>query len=337
MATWAEDLRGKRVAVFGGMIDWPSWLGADPIAALTRRGALIADKVTPDLDWVVLGPKRGKGKTEAERAVAAQSGKARYQLLDQPGLEHLLRMDLAGSRFFFAGGFDRADPGVPASHPSAIATAAGCVVADTLDETVEFAVIGPRRAAGRLAAERTAKELKASGSLTVLDEEAFFQLMRGQGGGGDTGLAGMLVELNALLDPKRVRRALDMLQKERFQLYVDQDEERLVGVVRSQTSVGLYAPHLRADGRFGCATPELDECMGVQGKVCKHLILLVLGVASSGGDGAGLLRWVSKAAGARPKTDMDLAAQAFLRHQGAEAGEVDWRPTETLPEDFYAF
>ena len=107
--------------------------------------------------------------------------------------------------------------------------------------------------------------------------------------------------------------------------------------MRSQTSVGLYAPHLRADGRFGCATPELEECMGVQGKVCKHLILLVLGVASSSGDGAGLLRWVSKAAGGRPKTDMDLAAQSFLRHKGAEAGEVDWRPTETLPEDFYAF
>ena len=50
------------------VIDWPSWLGADPIEALTRRGAVIADKVTPDLDVVVLGSKRGKGKTEMESA-----------------------------------------------------------------------------------------------------------------------------------------------------------------------------------------------------------------------------------------------------------------------------
>jgi hypothetical protein len=28
--------------------------------------------------------------------------------------------------------------------------------------------------------------------------------------------------------------------------------------------------------------------------------------------------------------------EAFLQYKGAEAGEVDWRPTETIPEDFYA-
>jgi hypothetical protein len=27
----------------------------------------------------------------------------------------------------------------------------------------------------------------------------------------------------------------------------------------------------------------------------------------------------------------------FIRYKGAEAGEVDWRPTETIPEDYYAF
>jgi len=25
----------------------------------------------------------------------------------------------------------------------------------------------------------------------------------------------------------------------------------------------------------------------------------------------------------------------FLRHKGAEEGEVDWRPIETIPEDYY--
>jgi hypothetical protein len=27
----------------------------------------------------------------------------------------------------------------------------------------------------------------------------------------------------------------------------------------------------------------------------------------------------------------------FLRYKGAEAGEIDWRPTETMPEDYYAY
>ena len=26
----------------------------------------------------------------------------------------------------------------------------------------------------------------------------------------------------------------------------------------------------------------------------------------------------------------------FLRYKGAEAGEIDWRPTETIPEDYYS-
>jgi hypothetical protein len=28
--------------------------------------------------------------------------------------------------------------------------------------------------------------------------------------------------------------------------------------------------------------------------------------------------------------------EIFIRRKGAEAGEVDWRPTETVPEDYYA-
>ena len=38
-----------------------------------------------------------------------------------------------------------------------------------------------------------------------------------------------------------------------------------------------------------------------------------------------------------PLRDEDLAAETFLQYKGAQAGEIDWRPTETIPEDFYAF
>jgi len=32
--------------------------------------------------------------------------------------------------------------------------------------------------------------------------------------------------------------------------------------------------------------------------------------------------------------DKDLMSATFLRYKGAEAGEADWRPTETIPEDY---
>jgi hypothetical protein len=38
----------------------------------------------------------------------------------------------------------------------------------------------------------------------------------------------------------------------------------------------------------------------------------------------------------KPAIDEEANSAIFLRYKGAEAGEVDWRPTETIPEDFYA-
>ena len=36
------------------------------------------------------------------------------------------------------------------------------------------------------------------------------------------------------------------------------------------------------------------------------------------------------------KPDKEVVTATFLKYKGVEAGEVDWRPTETIPEDFYA-
>lgn len=36
------------------------------------------------------------------------------------------------------------------------------------------------------------------------------------------------------------------------------------------------------------------------------------------------------------KTVQNHIADSFLKYKGAQAGEIDWRPTETIPEDFYA-
>ena len=46
--------------------------------------------------------------------------------------------------------------------------------------------------------------------------------------------------------------------------------------------------------------------------------------------------WVDASKAKSPALDKDLMSETFLRFKGAEAGEFDWRPTETIPEDFYA-
>jgi len=33
----------------------------------------------------------------------------------------------------------------------------------------------------------------------------------------------------------------------------------------------------------------------------------------------------------------DLLSDTILRYKSATAGELDWRPMETVPEDYYAF
>jgi hypothetical protein len=46
--------------------------------------------------------------------------------------------------------------------------------------------------------------------------------------------------------------------------------------------------------------------------------------------------WVAKTHDAKPQLDKEVMGEIFIRYKGAEAGEVDWRPTETVPEDYYA-
>jgi hypothetical protein len=73
------------------------------------------------------------------------------------------------------------------------------------------------------------------------------------------------------------------------------------------------------------------------GAPCKHLLVLVVGLTKAGQlDPATVDAWMDASKGHQPTLDKDVMSEAFLRYKGAEAGEVDWRPTETLPEDFYA-
>ena len=66
--------------------------------------------------------------------------------------------------------------------------------------------------------------------------------------------------------------------------------------------------------------------------------MLIVGLANSGDiDAAEVDNWIVASKAHKPALDKDVMSETLLRYKGAEAGEIDWRPTETVPEDFYAF
>jgi hypothetical protein len=64
---------------------------------------------------------------------------------------------------------------------------------------------------------------------------------------------------------------------------------------------------------------------------------LIVGLTRAGRlDPATVDHWIDLSRRQKPAIDEESMSATFLRYKGAEAGEVDWRPTETIPEDFYA-
>jgi hypothetical protein len=139
-------------------------------------------------------------------------------------------------------------------------------------------------------------------------------------------------------DSAKLHKAMAMLRADRFQLFVDAGDEQVVGVVKSQGDASLiYACRLGADGRYSCCTQNLNVCGGLRGSVCKHILVLTVGLAQSDAmSTTTVVDWIHASKRHKPELDKDAASEVFIRYKGAEAGEVDWRPTETLPEDFYA-
>ncbi|AWM41867.1 hypothetical protein GobsT_70160 [Gemmata obscuriglobus] len=144
-------------------------------------------------------------------------------------------------------------------------------------------------------------------------------------------------------DSGALSKALTMLRGERFQLYADVQTEFVCGIVRSQSSASrVYVCRLAQDGRYSCCTQNLIQCVVSRGAPCKHLLVLVAGLVKAGQLApATALDWLHKArrmgkTADGHKPDKDVVTATFLKYKGAEAGEVDWRPTETVPEDFYA-
>lgn len=155
-----------------------------------------------------------------------------------------------------------------------------------------------------------------------------------------TDVPSFLEALNVRIgDQSRIKKAMKMLKKDGFELFNDVSDDQVVGVVKSQTDHSLvYACRLQADGSFCCCTQNLNVCGGLRGRACKHLLVLLIGLVQQGElDPVTVDRWLDKHLDTKPQLDRDAMGDVFLKYKGAEAGELDWRPTETTPEDFYAY
>jgi hypothetical protein len=154
---------------------------------------------------------------------------------------------------------------------------------------------------------------------------------------------GFSERLAATVDQAKLAKALKMLRSERFRLFAEVQEERVSGVVRSQSSpTRVYACRLDLAGKYACCTQNLITCVVSHVSPCKHLLVLVVGLVRAGEiDPNTALEWLDAACrrGVEAGTntpDKDEMTAIFLKYKGVQAGEIDWRPTETIPEDFYA-
>ena len=151
-------------------------------------------------------------------------------------------------------------------------------------------------------------------------------------------LSKLIEQLDQATGDGRMDKVKKMLRADRFQLFSEVEDDHVAGVVKSQTDSSLfYACKLSADGQFMCCTQNLNTCGGLRGKPCKHLLVLLVGLAQAGAlDATRLSAWAKATSGKKPVLDKDAMSATFVKYKGAEAGEIDWRPTETIPEDYYA-
>lgn len=359
----ATVLGGRRVAFFGEFSSWPTHHHARPHTLAARLGALVVtDEEAPDaavvderLDVLVLGDLRGTDRADAKKRGEKLAAAGSLTVLDEAAYRELVRVDVKGKRFALIGGFDFSPDEASDRLLARMAENVGGVVVDDIDASLDYVVVGARRGDKKQARVNVANKLLAekTATFTILDEQDFLGLVRSDAplsvsasstpsadgtSSSSMDFASFLGRVTAIAEAGRLARAMKMLKAESFKLYNKLDDDRLVGVVKSQTGSGeVYAPWLKSNGSFGCCTQHLDECMGVGAGGCKHLLVLVLGLVRTNTMPAErALSWM-KGMGKKGATlDADLGAETFLNYKGAEAGTVDWRPTETLPEDFLA-
>lgn len=148
-----------------------------------------------------------------------------------------------------------------------------------------------------------------------------------------------MTALKKEVDTARFKKVLAMLKSDSFQLFAEVTADKLCGIVKSQTDNDLvYACYLDGAGQFGCCTQNLKPCGGLRGALCKHIYVLLIGLARSNQvDPSTAFVRVLQSSSNEPTLDKDQMSETFVRYKGSEVGDIDWRPTETTPEDYYAY
>ncbi len=345
---WPPEAKGNKrfagytFAFFGEFASWPGYHDGTPEQIAARRGGRVVDGLDETVDVVVFGDFPGAGRAAArKKAEALVARGVPLHVIDEASYRDAVRKDLTGKRFAFAGGFDCAPSGVEDGTLARMVEAAGGIVTTDVDESLDFLVVGNRRGPSKIALQNKAEKLFLAGAdIHVIDESAFLELVRIEklSKGQALDFPTFLNQLYGTVDERKLGRALAMLRTDRHQLFSSLEDAHLVGVVKSQSGSGsVYASFLKSTGDYGCAQPDLSECMGLQGTPCKHLLVLVVGLARAGElPEETAIAWMRQAKAKRPKIDEELCAGTFVRYKGAQAGEIDWRPTETIPEDYYA-
>ncbi|MCX4247675.1 pentapeptide repeat-containing protein [Paraliomyxa miuraensis] len=151
-------------------------------------------------------------------------------------------------------------------------------------------------------------------------------------------LADFLARLKVTVGTSSYEKGKKLLKRSRFKLFHQVEDERMIAIVKSETDASLLYACILGDKGYSCCTHNLNRCGGLSFGPCKHMMVMILGLAQAGEvDAEKVDAWVQASKKSGPRLDKDVAAEVFLRYKGAEAGEIDWRPTETVPEDFYAF
>ena len=139
--------------------------------------------------------------------------------------------------------------------------------------------------------------------------------------------------LTEITDASRLKKSLKMLKADSFELFSEVEDDRVAGVVKSQSDAKLvYSCTLQQSGEFSCCTQNLNPCGGLRGSLCKHILVLLVGLAKGGElDPTKVDQWINASKLKSPELDKDRMGEVLLKYKGAEAGEIDWRPTETVP------
>ena len=329
---YVNDLKGKTFFIIAFKAEWQGFLeGRGYKTHLKKRGATLLKEFDKSVDYVVVGNGREKGRADTIK----KAEKAGKEVLDEFKFFELCRLNLKGLKFAFTGGFHLGAGGLDSGPASVLKNVEA---EESTIEEADFLVVGERRGKGKAADIKKADEIiKSGGKLQKMEEYAYMELIAANSDSSQgLDFPGLVVRLRNTVDHKKIDRAIKMLKKESYDLYADISDTKVSGIVKSQTSSGYYAPWIAADGKYSCYDDEMYQCMGLQGKVCKHILVLLLGLTRNEElDMEQAFEWTAKAKPKSPSDDEDESAAALLRYKGVKAGEVDWRPTETMPEDFY--